>query len=161
MNILALTYELAAGDRARNAAIAAALRLSKIEAGSASHPELHAAIDALPSLVEESPDSPALLAAEDALIQLYAEALELERRWRAENSEESCGGMAGLRALAAVIDIGEYLYDYDEDTLESTSMPSWLDDRDVAELTEILRVNGLRFDTDDAGWLVVALDYQQ
>jgi len=85
------------------------------------------------------------------------ESAAIDARWAKEESEETNGGLEGLRATAATVEIGEYLYDYDEDTVESTSMPSWLGDDSAAELREILRARDLDFEADDAGWIVIAV----
>jgi len=61
-----------------------------------------------------------------------------------------------LLDLAREIAEGSYLYEYDEDTDETRSMPRDMDDDHLDQIRSALRERGLQTETDDIGWLVVA-----
>lgn len=148
MNLITDWYAADAVNEQDNAAIIAALRFIPESPYAEERmvdlrTQLHAAI----SECEESGPSDEQRSLERQLVEAHRDALDYI-------SSESCDAIA---EAVETVEAGEYLYEYDDGTHETTSMPRTMGD-DVADgYRKTLRARGLDWRTDDIGWLVYDL----
>lgn len=69
--------------------------------------------------------------------------------------EASADAIDGINSRVDTVVEGDYLYEYGDDTHETTSMPITMGDDTADDLRQQLRARGLDWETDDTGWLVV------
>lgn len=66
----------------------------------------------------------------------------------------SNASIIAIGLLEGIVRPDQYLYEFDEGTDEGKSMPRTLGDDSANDLKRRLAERGLRFETDDIGWLV-------
>ena len=106
-------------------------------------------IDALAGPVEDQVSG--MEAGEKALLETYEIALLYIRE------EASADAIDDISRRVDTVVEGDYLYEYGDDTHETTSMPITMGDDFADDLRQQLRARGLDWETDDTGWLVVVL----